>query len=116
MCNIAFDTEVFPFRVWNDFPMPFKPFSVALKALQSIVSGILVHELTHISVIGTVDVNHPNSYGWTDSVGMLGMDAFQNAENYMYLAMLSKLEASQYTLASDEGDAKLGQLLYQGRP
>ncbi len=114
MCDSAFDTTDFPYRVWNDLPMPLDALSVASPALQYIVSATLVHELTHIQGIGTVDANWPNSYGWVNSVGMLGVDAFRNAENYMYLAMLSKLETSHYILKSDPRDAALGSLLYNG--
>ena len=45
---------------------------------------------------------------------MLGIDAFRNAQNYMYLALLSSLEERHYILSQDPTDAANGVLIYTG--
>ena len=45
---------------------------------------------------------------------MEGIDAFRNAENYMYLALLSRLEENGYVLSPDPADAAGGVLVYRG--
>lgn len=116
MCDYAFDTTAFPYRAFGELPMPLdlSTTTIASDVFRAITSAILMHELTHIRQFGTVDVKGLGSFGWRNATGMVGIDAFRNAENYMYLALLSSLEEGGYVLSPDPGDAANGVLIYTG--
>ncbi|KAK4690717.1 hypothetical protein P7C71_g6139, partial [Lecanoromycetidae sp. Uapishka_2] len=112
MCDWAFNTTAFPYRTFGDLPADLDLTTIASGVFRTVMSATLIHELTHIRQIGTLDVKGQLSYGWANAVGMEGIEAFQNAENYMYLALLSSLEEEGYVLSLDPTDATNGVLVY----
>ncbi len=95
-------------------PLDLNTITLASEVFRKIISATLIHELTHIRQFGTLDVKGLNSFGWQNCINMEGIDAFRNAENYMYLALLSSLEEGHYILSPDPTDAANGVLIYTG--
>ncbi|MCJ1279374.1 hypothetical protein MMC21_007198 [Puttea exsequens] len=73
----------------------------------SVISFILLHELTHCKPWETLDVNP--AYGWSNI--LINPDPFNNADNYAFYGLFSLLLDNDYCLAQDDVGARAGTIV-----
>ncbi|KAL9126544.1 MAG: hypothetical protein Q9217_004424 [Psora testacea] len=105
ICDRVFDLPIKTFSDINLDELSEYP-TIDLSDLywQFIVSVILIHEATHIRLFQTKDI----SYNWDRIMQLDATQAIINADNYMYLGVLARLEDWNFTLDWDQDKAIAG--------